>query len=129
MNQAIGKPFRRKEDYRLLTGNGLFSDDHTLKNQCWAVMVRCPFGHAKLKKIDTNISAGLPGVIGIYTGQDCLADNLGEIPHSPFPSTQYDLKLQPSASSAGKKNFTGIHTLLPIDRGRYAGEPLSLIHI
>ena len=127
MNQVIGKPFRRKEDYRLLTGNGLFSDDHTLKNQCWAVMVRCPFGHAKLKKIDTNISAGLPGVIGIYTGQDCLADNLGEIPHSPFPSTQYDLKLQPSASSAGKKNFTGIHTLLPIDRGRYVGEPVAMV--
>ena len=126
MKSVIGKPFRRKEDYRLLTGNGLFSDDHTLENQCWAVMVRCPFGHAKIKKVETNISEGLPGVIGIYTGEDCLGDNLGEIPHSPFPSTQFDLKLKPSASAAGKK-FTGTHTLLPIDRGRYVGEPIAMV--
>ena len=121
MKSVIDKPFRRKEDYRLLTGNGLFSDDHTLENQCWAVMVRCPFGHAKIKKVETNISEGLPGVIGIYTGEDCLGDNLGEIPHSPFPSTQFDLKLKPSASAAGKKfaifylhrlrNAFNIHTL------------------
>ena len=26
-----------------------------------------------------------------------------------------------------KKNFTGIHTLLPIDRGRYAGEPVAMV--
>ena len=49
MDGAIGQPVRRKEDHRLLTGKGEFSDDHSMPNQCWAVMVRCPFAHAAIQ--------------------------------------------------------------------------------
>ncbi len=58
MDGAIGQPVRRKEDHRLLTGKGEFSDDHSMPNQCWAVMVRCPFAHAAIKGIDTTSRGG-----------------------------------------------------------------------
>ena len=60
MDGAIGQPIRRKEDQRLLVGEGEFSDDHSLPHQCWAVMVRCPFAHAVIKNIDTNIQLQVP---------------------------------------------------------------------
>ena len=119
MDGAIGQPVRRKEDHRLLTGKGEFSDDHSMPNQCWAVMVRCPFAHAAIKGIDTNAAAAMPGVLGVFTGADCAADGLGQIPHSPFPSTHFDMKLHGPGGTVGDNSFAGINTVLP----------LSLIHI
>ncbi len=40
MDGVIGKPVRRKEDQRLLTGKGQFSDDFNQPNQAHMVMVR-----------------------------------------------------------------------------------------
>jgi len=45
---AIGQPVRRKEDQRLLTGKGRFTDDFNLLGQICAVMVRSP--HPRLCK-------------------------------------------------------------------------------
>ena len=39
----IGQPIRRKEDLRLLTGAGQFTDDFTLPNQSFAAMARSPY--------------------------------------------------------------------------------------
>ena len=34
----------------------------------------------------------MPGVLGLFTGADCLADGLGAIPHDPLPKTRYDMQ-------------------------------------
>ena len=47
---SIGQPLRRKEDERLLTGRGRFSDDFTLPGQSYAVVVRSPHPHARNRK-------------------------------------------------------------------------------
>ena len=127
MDGAIGKPLRRKEDHRLLTGNGQFSDDHSLPDQCWAVMVRCPYAHAVIKGIDKSNATSMPGVLGVFTGVDCEADGLGPIPHSPFPSTQFDMKLHGPGGKAGDNSFAGINTVLPTDKGRYVGEGVAMV--
>jgi hypothetical protein len=51
---AIGQPLRRKEDERLLTGRGRFSDDFTLPGQSYAAVVRSPHPHARIVEIDTR---------------------------------------------------------------------------
>ena len=43
---SIGHPIRRKEDARLLTGKGRFSDDFALEGQTHAAMLRSPHPHA-----------------------------------------------------------------------------------
>ena len=127
MDGAIGQPIRRKEDQRLLVGEGEFSDDHSLPHQCWAVMVRCPFAHAVIKNIDTQIAKAKTGVLGIFTGEDCEADGLGQIPHSPFPSTKFDMKLHGPGGTVGDNSFAGINTVLPTDKGRYVGEAIAMV--
>ena len=44
----------------------------------------------------------MKGVLGVFTGADCLADKLGPIPHDPLPKTKYDMRwmLQPDSVAA-----------------------------
>ena len=51
-NTGIGQPVRRREDFRLLTGKGCYSDDFNFPGQAYAVMVRSPHSHAKIRSID-----------------------------------------------------------------------------
>jgi carbon-monoxide dehydrogenase large subunit len=90
---AIGQPVRRKEDQRLLTGKGRFTDDFNLLGQICAVMVRSPHPHARILQVGATGAKRMPGVLRVFSGRDCQADGLGPIPHSPVPSTRYDLKL------------------------------------
>ncbi len=90
---GIGRPVRRKEDHRLLTGQGRFTDDFAVVGQTHGVMVRSPHAHARIRSIDTSAALRMPGVLGIFTGADCAADGLREIPHSPLPKTHFDMKL------------------------------------
>jgi carbon-monoxide dehydrogenase large subunit len=89
----IGKPLPRKEDARLITGNGRFTDDFNLDGQTYAVMVRSPYPHARIVAIDAVVSKAMPGVLGVFAGADCAADKLGPIPHDPVPKTKFDMKL------------------------------------
>src|SRR5262245_61133297 len=91
--RAIGQPLLRKEDLRLLTGKGRFSDDFSMEGQAYAVIVRSPYPHARIIRVKAETARAMSGVFAVFTGADCLADALAPIPHSPVPSTRYDMKL------------------------------------
>src|SRR5262249_33078402 len=120
----IGKPIVRKEDERLTTGHGRFSDDFSLAGQAHAVMVRSPHPHARIRAIDAARAKAMPGVLGILTGADCLADGLGAIPPDPLPKTRYDMKL---SAAGGGAVFIGPHLLLPADKARHVGEAVAMV--
>src|SRR5947199_9411957 len=88
--QVIGRPIVRKEDARLVTGRGRFSDDFKLDGEAHAAMVRSPHAHARMVHIDCARARNMPGVLAVFTGADCLADGLAPIPHDPLPKTKYD---------------------------------------
>jgi len=121
---AIGKPLRRREDARLLTGKGRFTDDFSVDGQAYAVIVRSPHPHARIQHADLAAARRLSGVLGIFTGADCDADGLRPIPHSPLPSTRDDLKL---AAPGGGALFIGPHRLLAVDRARHVGEAVAMV--
>jgi carbon-monoxide dehydrogenase large subunit len=121
---AIGQPVRRKEDQRLLTGKGRFTDDFNLPGQICAVMVRSPHPHARIMQVGATRAKRMPGVLGVFSGRDCQADGLGPIPHSPVPSTRYDLKL---TGPDGGTIFFGPQPLLPADRVRHVGEAVAMV--
>ena len=47
--QGVGKPVPRREDERLITGRGCYSDDFSLPGQVYAVLVRSPYAHARVR--------------------------------------------------------------------------------
>ena len=52
MDSMIGKSIRRKEDFRLLTGRGRFSDDVDVHGQAYAAFVRSPHAHARIRGVE-----------------------------------------------------------------------------
>jgi len=121
---AIGQPLLRKEDLRLLTGTGRFSDDFQMEGQAYAAIVRSPYPHARIVRVKAETAKTMSGVLGVFTGADCLADGLGPIPHSPVPSTRYDMKL---SGPQGGVIFIGPHLLLPVDKVRHVGEAVAVV--
>ena len=120
----IGKPLPRKEDERLISGKGRFTDDFALDGQAYAAMVRSPHPHARIVAIDAARARAMPGVLGVFTGADCAVDNLGPIPHDPVPKTKYDIKLH---APGGGAVFVGPHSLLPGDKARHVGEAVAMV--
>src|SRR5436309_14662657 len=84
----IGQSVRRKEDQRLLTGKGRFSDDFALPGQAYAVMVRSPHPHARILVVDWRRAMAVPGVLAVYSGANCVVDGLAAINHDPVPKTR-----------------------------------------
>ncbi len=74
----IGQSIKRKEDVRFLTGAGQYTDDITLPRQTYAVFVRSPHAHAKVRKVDTARAKAAPGVVGVFTGADL--EGVGGLP-------------------------------------------------
>lgn len=121
---AIGRPVRRKEDSRLLTGAGRFSDDFSMIGQAYAAMVRSPHPHARILRTDAARARAMGGVLGVYGGAECTADGLGPIPNNPLPSTRDDMKL---TAPGGGGIFEGPQLLLPIDKVRHVGEAVAMV--
>ena len=51
---GIGQPVRRREDLRLVRGAGRYTADENLPGQVYAVMVRSPHAHARIRSISKD---------------------------------------------------------------------------
>ena len=78
--QVIGKPVKRTEDRRFLTGRGRYTDDIQLARQTYAYIIRSPHAHAKILNIDPSAALARPGVVAVFTGKDMAADGIGGLP-------------------------------------------------
>ena len=68
----VGQRVHRKEDAALLTGRTEFIDDVVLPGMLHCAILRSPFPHARVAKIDTREAEALPGVVAVVTGEDAL---------------------------------------------------------
>ncbi|MCY0902987.1 MAG: xanthine dehydrogenase family protein molybdopterin-binding subunit, partial [Firmicutes bacterium] len=112
MATVLGQKVKRKEDPRLITGKGQFTDDIRLPGMLHAMILRSPHAHAKIQSIDTSAAKASPGVIAVFTGSD-LAGKLGPIPTAWLPP------------DSGIK--TVVHSALAVDRVRYVGDGVALV--
>jgi carbon-monoxide dehydrogenase large subunit len=124
MSAGIGDTVRRKEDLRLVTGRGCYSDDFNFPGQAYAAMVRSPHAHARIRSIDTTEARAMPGVLGVLTGQDALADGLKRIPHLAAPGTAPDIVLK---NRDGSPVPAAPHHVLPADRVRHVGTAVAFV--
>jgi carbon-monoxide dehydrogenase large subunit len=70
---GMGHRMKRKEDPRFLQGKGRYVDDVKLPGMLYMSIVRSPYAHAKIVKIDTSEALKVPGVVAVITGQDLKA--------------------------------------------------------
>ncbi|MGH7087760.1 MAG: xanthine dehydrogenase family protein molybdopterin-binding subunit, partial [Stellaceae bacterium] len=75
----IGQRLRRKEDWRLLTGEGRFSADAAAPGMAHAAIVRSPYPHARILGVDAARARTMPGVLAVLSDADARADGLAPI--------------------------------------------------
>ncbi len=58
---AIGQPVKRKEDGKLLRGQGRYTDDVDLPDQAYAYILRSTIAHGRIKSINIEAAKKMPG--------------------------------------------------------------------
>src|SRR5574341_773309 len=80
MAKYVGASIKRKEDPRFIQGKGSYVANLQLPNMAYVAIKRSPYGHARIKSINTKKAAQLPGVIAVFTGQDLIDGGVGKLP-------------------------------------------------
>ena len=106
----VGARVKRREDQRLLTGQGAYVDDHHPPGLLHATFLRSPYAHARITQLDTSAARTCEGVVTVLTGKDLAplvkpvraASKMREYKETSFPP-------------------------LAVDKVRYVGEALAVV--
>ena len=109
--QLIGKPIKRVEDPRLITGAAKYLDDLKLTGMAHVAILRSLYAHARIGAIRTDAAAAHPGVIAVFTGKDFEHLN-------PLPCAW---------QAAGTENFVATPRALEIDRVTFTGAGVAAV--
>lgn len=111
----FGGSLPRREDDRLLTGQGQYVDDLAHAGVLHAVFVRSPHASARVGAIDRGEALAQPGVVAVLTAADFAADGIA--PPAPFRFAQGD----------GSFAEETPRPLLVGERVRCLGEPVAMV--
>src|SRR5579884_1914960 len=101
VTRMFGAAIKRREDPRLITGKGAYTDDVILPGMTHMYILRSPHGHALIKRLDTSRARQMPGVLAVLTAQD-LEGKLAGMPCA-WLIPNADLKLPPYPALAKNK--------------------------
>jgi carbon-monoxide dehydrogenase large subunit len=105
----VGRPLKRREDRRLLTGAGRYVDDMRPAGCAHVVLLRSPHAHARIVAVDVDRAMRAPDVIAVVTG--------GEVSHlGPMPVNRLmpDMRVPP-------------HPIIAEGRVHAAGTPVAAV--
>lgn len=113
---GMGQPVRRTEDLRLLSGKGRYTDDVSLPGQTYGYVLRSPYAHARIVRIDAASAKRAPGVLAVLTAVELKVDKLGTLPCDVIFN-----------SKDGTPLVAPPRPLLQGERVRYVGDPLAFV--
>src|SRR2546426_2474444 len=106
----IGRAMKRVEDPRLIRGVATYIDDIALPGMLHVAILRSPYAHARITKIETAAAKALAGVVAVCAGAD-VNDKCGLVPcASPMPDSRIPK-----------------HTVLAGDRVYFVGHPVAVV--
>jgi carbon-monoxide dehydrogenase large subunit len=105
--KLVGQRVRRREDPRLIQGQGTYVDDVKIAGMQHLAFKRSDVAHGRIRSIDTTPAEKMKGVEAVFTGAQ-IAEFLAPMPiGTPFPSPP--------------------HRAVAVDVVRYAGEPVAVV--
>ncbi len=109
--KLVGQAIKRREDPRLVRGQGRYMDDIVLPGMAHVKILRSPLAHARIRNVDTARAAEAPGVLGVYTGADFA-----------------DVNALPYAwQAAGVDNHVNTPRILAVDEVHWVGDPIAVV--
>jgi carbon-monoxide dehydrogenase large subunit len=109
-SSLVGARVQRKEDPRLITGQGTYVANLKLPGMRHVAIVRSTYAHAHIRGIDSSVALQRAGVLAVVTGRDLMAHC------EPMPV-------------AGEDEQAKLHThyALSVDRVRHVGEAVAAV--
>ncbi|MGB8548752.1 MAG: xanthine dehydrogenase family protein molybdopterin-binding subunit [Xanthobacteraceae bacterium] len=106
----------RREDFRLVSGQGKYTADWNLEGQAHGWFLRSDHAHAEIVSIDTSAALAVPGVLAVLTGADVVKAAFKTPPAIMF------------MKGKGGSSFKLPHRhALAHERVRFVGEPVALV--
>src|SRR5579872_618120 len=99
---VVGQPNLKYDWHAKLDGSARYTDDLKLPRMIFGRLLRSPYPHARVLRVDTSRAEAVPGVFAVVTGKDF------PIRFGILPSSQDE-------------------TALAIDRVRYVGEAVAAV--
>lgn len=81
---VIGKNIAQIDSVEIVTGAKKFVDDIELPNMVYGKLLRSPYPHAKIVKVDVSKAKAHPGVLAVVTSKDAPAKKFNLAAHSHF---------------------------------------------
>jgi carbon-monoxide dehydrogenase large subunit len=128
ITKLVGARVKRKEDPRLITGRGTYTDDVRLTGTVYMAVLRSPYAHARIRKIDVSKALSQPGVLAILTGEEVKQMVRAPIPAlAPLPGMKM---AQRFPLAVGKVTHVGEGVVAVVAETRYqARDALDLIEV
>ncbi|HLH61001.1 MAG TPA: molybdopterin cofactor-binding domain-containing protein [Ktedonobacteraceae bacterium] len=125
----LGSPIKRREDPRLITGQATYVDDIKLPGMLHMAVLRSPYGHARIKSINTEAARNQPGVVAVYTAED-LKGAVGDVAVAvPLGKMTEGMGIRKPLAE-GKVRFYGDPVAVVIAQDRYtARDARDLIEV
>jgi aerobic carbon-monoxide dehydrogenase large subunit len=127
MANYIGQSIPRREDERLITGRGHYTDDIAPQHACWAFVLRSPHPHAVIDSIRLDAAKACAGVLAVFTHADYRADGLQPIPHYANPADAIETERAAFITGPTCFVFETPQPVLAEDKVRYVGEAVAVV--
>ena len=102
----IGKTFRRLDYETKVTGRAQYLADMSVPGMCHGKILRSPYPHARIKRIDTSKAQKVPGVMAVLTRDDILRNEGIEPYYGPVFKDQ---------------------TIVAVEKVRHVGDPVAAV--
>ena len=109
--RMVGSSVRRKEDFRLIQGEGRYSGDILPRDSAVMMVLRSPHAHARIRSVETSAASSLPGVLAVVTGTEFNATCAEQLPIAGVREHMKAVSRWPMASGVA----------------RYEGEPVAVV--
>jgi carbon-monoxide dehydrogenase large subunit len=106
----------RREDFRLVTGQGKYTADWTLPGQVYGHFLRSDHAHAEIAAMNIAEALASPGVLAVLTGQDTAREGFKSGP----PLVRYP-------GRGGMALKIPQRDVLAVGRVRYVGQEVALV--
>jgi aerobic carbon-monoxide dehydrogenase large subunit len=108
----VGESVPRREDAPLLTGKGRYLENLCPPGVAYAMVVRSPFAHARIERLNLAPAAALPGVVAVLGASDLMMEWAAPLPMI-WPITE--------------GMHIPSHWPLTADRARFAGDGVAVV--
>jgi CO/xanthine dehydrogenase Mo-binding subunit len=102
----IGKTFRRLDYEIKVTGKAQYLGDMIVPGMCYGKILRSPYPHARITRVDASKALRVPGVVAVLTRDDILQDEGIEPYYGPVFKDQ---------------------TIVAVEKVRHVGDPVAAV--